>query len=141
MIERTKGYTGRVIDSSALLFRIRQVAVATYGHDANVSDCVAIPLLMVKLEELDSWGEPKIAFIEHEGVGYLVNDYQRVSVPYWVNSFGNQGSLEIGARVLEDLATEVEVDLSEWVDDRNARLNGNLRLWQSKMPKPEGSLV
>ena len=139
-MERTKGYTGQVLNEVELTKRVRTVLTATYG-DIDVSQAEAMPLLMIGLADKDGWGDGKVAFVNTEGVGEIADDYNLVDVWYFTSGWGQLNTIKVGRKLLVDMATEGEEDLAEWVRTFGARLDSNVRIWQGKMPKPATQLA
>jgi len=140
-MNRTTGYMGRKLNEAGLNERVKAVLVATYGEDLDVSNVEAMPLLMIGLADKDNWGDSGLAFINTEGVGSMVEDYNLVQVYYYTNGWGQLNSIGIGRNVLVKLATEGSEDLAEWVRSFGARLDSNVSLWQRRMHDPATQLA
>lgn len=138
---RTMGYMGSVLNESELTKAVQAVVTAAYARDIDVSQIMPMPLLMVKLADKDGWGDPKVAFINTEGVGSVSNDYNLVDVYYYTNAYGSMAVIQIGRNALADMATEGEQDLAEWVREFGARLDSNVRIWQHKMEYLQNQLA
>lgn len=132
MMDRTTGYMGQVLNDVELTSIVQAVLLATYG-DIDVSQVMPMPLLMVELADKDGWGDPKVAFINTEGVGAISDDYNLVDVYYYSNAYGNMCVIQVGRKRLASIATEGEQDLAEWVRTFGARLDSNVSNWQHKM--------
>lgn len=140
-MNRTTGYMGRKLNEAGLNERVKAVLQATYGEDLDVSNVEAMPLLMIGLADKDNWGDAGLAFINTEGVGSMVEDYNLVQVYYYTNGWGQLNSIGIGRNVLVKLATEGPEDIAEWVRSFGARLDSNVSLWQRRMHQPANQLA
>jgi hypothetical protein len=140
-MNRTTGYMGRKLNEAGLNERVKVVLQATYGDDLDVSNVEAMPLLMIGLADKDNWGDSGLAFINTEGVGSMVEDYNLVQVYYYTSGWGQLNSIGIGRNVLVELATEGSEDIADWVRSFGSRLDSNVSLWQRRMHQPDNQLA
>ena len=73
MSERTKGFTGQLVDGKKLAEIANGIYALQYSNE--FSKCTVDNLLLITLEEKNVFGDPKYALVCSEGVGWEQDTY------------------------------------------------------------------
>jgi len=131
MHQRKRGYVGTVIDGKKLAELANDIYKLQY-HDPVL--CTMDDYLLLELTETDAFGDPKIALICNEGVGWIQDEYGTIEVPTNVGSMGRmQGRVHIGIDVIKSHMTDTTKEVADYIRTFGGRLDDNCALWQSKM--------
>jgi len=132
---RRLGYVGQVIDGVKLAEVCNSIYTLQYGGDFK--KCTVDNFLFVQLEKKDVFGDPKVAIVCNEGVGWEQNDYGAISIPTNLGQMGQyNGEVTIGINVIKDCLTDRVMDIAEYVRVFGSRLDSNCALWQNQMSVP-----
>ena len=138
--ERTKGYTGQLIDGNKVAEIANQIYVLQYGKDAT--ECKVDNLLFITLAQENDFGDKKYALVCTEGVGWVQDEYGCIEVPTNIGSMGSwNGRVFISVDVIKECLTMEEADISEYIRTFGERLDSNCDLWQSKMSVPSDMIL
>lgn len=132
MRERSKGYTGNVLDGKKLAKVANDIYRAQYSND--FSECTVDNLLLIELEEKNVYGDPKYAVVCTEGVGWEQDTYGCLEIPTNIGAMGNwNGRVFISVDTVKSCQTIFQKDISEYIRVFGDRLDNNCNLWQAKM--------
>lgn len=132
--ERTKGYIGTILDGAKLTEIANQIYALQYK---DASTCTVDDLLLIQLDEVDGWNDPKYAVVCTEGVGWEQDEYGTISVPTNVGEHGFwNGRVHISKDVILQCVTDKQEDIAHYVRVFGDRLDRNVYIWQNKMPNP-----
>ena len=131
MRDRTKGYTGNVLDGKKLAIIATEIVKAQYN---NPSELTVDNLLLIELEEKNVFGDPKYAVVCSEGVGWEQDDYGCLEIPTNIGAMGlYNGRVFISVDKVKSCQTLFKKDISDYIRTFGDRLDRNCSLWQSKM--------
>ena len=134
MSNRSKGYVGSLIDGEKLAPIANDIYKLQY---IEPSLCTIDDLLLIELTETDAFGDPKIALVCNEGVGWIQDEYRTIEVPTNIGQFGYMsGRVHISVDVIKTCITDKTIDIADYVRTFGDRLDSNCSLWQSKMKDP-----
>jgi hypothetical protein len=140
MRNRTQGYIGQIVDGKKLADIANEIYDLQYSGGA--AGCTVDNLLLVVLEETNSYGDPKYALICSEGVGWEQDTYGCLEVPTNIGPMGLwNGRVFISVETVKECLTEEEVDIADYIRVFGHRLDSNCSLWQSKMSVAEDMIV
>ena len=133
--QRERGYIGTVIDGEKLAELANNIYKLQYTEP---SGCTIDDYLLVELHnDKDVFGDPKIALLCTEGVGWIQDEYRTIEVPTNIGQFGRMGGrVHISVDVIKSYMTEVTMEVADFVRHFGGRLDDNCDLWQGKMGKP-----
>ena len=131
MRDRTKGYTGNVLDGKKLAIIATEIVKAQYN---NPSELTVDNLLLIELEEKNVFGDPKYAVVCSEGVGWEQDEYGCLEIPTNIGAMGLwNGRVFISVEKVKACQTLFKEDISDYIRTFGSRLDSNCSLWQSKM--------
>jgi hypothetical protein len=140
MSERSKGTLVRRLDSDKLLEIGVAILNQQFGHDFMTEKGIHVePLVLVALDEQGGWGEPRLATIGTEGVGWQESEKDGL-VPFYVEyGYGGSGchKVSVHPRVIKECLTDEVVDLSEFIRTFGSRLDSNFYTWKSAIGSAE----
>jgi hypothetical protein len=132
MSNRTKGYTGTIVDGK----KLAEIANGIYNlqYSSDFSECTVDNLLFIELEEKNVFGDPKYALVCSEGVGWEQDTYGCLEVPTNIGQMGLwNGRVFISVDTVKSCLTDKIEDISDYIRVFGSRLDSNCYLWQSKM--------
>jgi hypothetical protein len=132
MEERTKGYTGYLINGFELAKIAQQILALQYDNPSTVK---IDDLLLIKLAKQDAWGEPTYALVCDEGVGWEQDEYRTIEVPTNVGGGWHNGRVHISIDVILSCVSTRQKDIAEYVRVFGDRLDNNVSIWQAAMFK------
>jgi len=136
MHQRQRGYIGNLIDGKKLADIANSIYKLQYQ---DPSTCTMDDYLLLELTETDAFGDPKIALICNEGVGWIQDEYGTIEVPTNLGQFGYLGGrVHISVDVIKTCMTEATMEVADYVRTFGSRLDANCSLWQSKMTVKTG---
>jgi hypothetical protein len=139
MRERTKGFTGQLVDGKKLATIANDIYRLQYSNE--FSECTVDNLLLVTLEEKNVFGDPKYALVCSEGVGWEQDTYGCLEVPTNIGQWGCwNGRVFISVETVKECLTGTTEDISEYIRTFGDRLDDNCWLWQSKMSVVEDTI-
>ena len=132
--ERAQGYVGKTIDGK----KLADIANAIYKLQyTEPSVCTMDDYLVIELAEKDAFGDPKIALLCNEGVGWIQDEYSTIEVPTNIGQSGYMsGRVHISVEVIKTCMTDNTIEVSDFIRTFGDRLDANCSLWQSKMKEP-----
>ena len=140
MRDRTKGYTGTIVDGKKLAVIANGIYNLQYSSD--FSECTVDSLLFIELEEKNVFGDPKYALVCSEGVGWEQDTYGCLEVPTNIGPMGLwNGRVFISVDTVKSCLTDNTEDISDYIRTFGSRLDSNCSLWQSKMSVTPGILT
>ena len=132
MRNRKKGYIGQIVDGKKLADIANEIYDLQYSGGA--AGCTVDNLLLVVLEETNSYGDPKYALVCSEGVGWEQDTYGCLEVPTNIGPMGYyNGRVFISVETVKECLTDKEEDIADYIRVFGDRLDSNCSLWQSKM--------
>jgi len=133
--QRKLGYVGQVVDGAKLAVIANAIYTLQYGGDFK--KCTIDNFLFITLSDKDVFGDPRVAIVCNEGVGWEQNTYGAISVPTNLGQMGQyNGEVTISIEVIKDCLTDRVMDISEYVRVFGSRLDSNCALWQNQMSVP-----
>jgi len=137
---RRQGYVGQIVDGAKLAVIANAIYTLQYGGDFK--RCTIDNFLFITLSEKDNFGDPKVALVCNEGVGWEQNSYGAISFPTNLGQMGQySGEMVIGIDVIKDCLTDRVMDISEYIRSFGSRLDRNCYLWQSQMSDPSDIIL
>jgi hypothetical protein len=134
MSERSKGYVGTLIDGEKLAVIANDIYNLQY---LEPSVCTIDDLLLIELEKTDAFGDPKVALVCNEGVGWIQDEYRTIEVPTNLGQFGYMGGrVHISVDVIKTCMSDKTSDIADYIRTFGSRLDTNCALWQGKMKDP-----
>jgi hypothetical protein len=138
--ERSKGYTGQIVDGKKLAVIANGIYNLQYSSD--FSECTVDGLLFITLDEKNVFGDNKYALVCSEGVGWEQDTYGCLEVPTNIGPMGLwNGRVFISVDTVKECLTDQTVDIADYVRVFGDRLDSNCELWQSKMSVAEDMIV
>ena len=129
--ERTKGYMGNVLDGEKLAKIANEIYTVQYP---DFSECKVDGLLLIELEEKNSYGDPRYAVVCSEGVGWEQDTYGCIEIPTNIGQGGYyNGRVFISVEKVKACQTIFKKDISDYIRVFGDRLDNNCSLWQAKM--------
>lgn len=131
MENRTKGFYGTLVSGEKLAVIANEIYEVMYQN--KMTGCRIDDLLLIELAEEDVWGEPKVALVCLEGVGWQQDEYRTIPVPTNVGHNWGNGRVHISVEVIKSCLTDKKVDIAEYVRVFGDRLDDNVSIWQNAM--------
>ena len=139
MSNRTKGYTGQILDGKKLAKIANDIYKSQYTEP---SECTVSDLLLIELTEKNSFGDSKYAVVCNEGVGWEQDTYGLLEIPTNIGQMGLwNGHVFISVDKVKECLTDQTEDVSDYIRTFGSRLDSNCYLWQSKMSVLEGTIA
>lgn len=117
----------RKLDDAKLKEFLTQYAQAVYGNDAD--GYTPDSLVAVPLKDQTIRGKQAYGLVCTEGVGWIADSEWALFTVFANQDFGGVTKYTFSTARLEELFTEEYVDLADWVNTYNDRLENNFQLW------------
>jgi ribosomal protein L21 len=133
MENRTKGFYGTLVSGEQLAVIAKKILDLQYLPEDTGTTIKVDDLVLIELAEQTVWGDPKVALVCVEGVGWEQDEYRTIQVPVNIGHGWLNGRVHISVEVIKSCLTDKKVDIAEYVRVFGDRLDDNVAIWQNAM--------